>query len=205
MPTDLKILEEIFSLSEKVGQVPFGMVIKASSGFQVIPIDMKSSEDKELLGALNDILNSYLKTLEKTRGRLQGSRPNEVGSRIEAGLVHEMTRFSLEVTQLSKKGYPDIEIRQDKNRVTYLEVKATSTVEPSGLRYFYYSSGNKVKADARHLILNISITEERDKYWKIESFSISDLSKLKVVLKAEFNASQKAIQDKTMEIFSSKI
>jgi len=37
--------------------------------------------------------------------------------------------------------------------------------------------------------LGLHITEEKDKYWKIEGWTLTDLSKLAVYLKAEFNAS----------------
>jgi hypothetical protein len=200
---DEDVLKGIFKLADQVGSVPFPNIVKASSGFEVLPVNLADKMDKELIDKLNQILKSYLHTLAKTHYRLQGARANEVGSRIEAGLVHEMTRFSLQVRQLVEKGYPDIEILQDDDRLTYLEVKATSTVEPSDFRYFYYSSGKKIKGNARHLVLNIAIAKEAPEYWRIEKCAISDLSKLKVRLKAEFNATQREILDKSLEIFSS--
>lgn len=207
MTIDEAVLKEIFVLSEKVGSVPFPMIVKASSGFDVIPINLEDPKDKELLKTLNRILNSYLSTLKKTHGRLEGDRPNEVGSRIEAGLVHEMKSSPLKVRQLIKKGYPDIEISEENGRLTYMEVKTSSSVEPSDLRYFYYSSGEKIKGNARHLLLNIAISKvpNSGNIWKVEKCSISDLSKLSVKLKAEFNATQRDLADKSMEIFSCEI
>ncbi len=206
LSVDEALLRDIFTLSSKVGSVPFPMVVHASAGFRVIPIYTSNASDKNLIVTLKKILDAYLQTLEKTHYRLEGDRPNEVGSRIEGGLVHEMTRSSLKVKKLSQKGYPDIEIEHE-DRLSYLEVKVSSTVEPSDLRYFYYSSGEKIKGDARHLLVNIGIArlQNTNNIWKVGKCVISDLSKLVVKLKAEFNASQKDISAKSMELFSCEL
>jgi hypothetical protein len=47
----------------------------------------------------------------------------------------------------------------------------------------------KITSDARHLLLGLRVTKESDNYWKIEEWTLTDLSKLDVQLKAEFNAS----------------
>jgi len=50
-------------------------------------------------------------------------------------------------------------------------------------------SGKKIKRNATHLLLGLYITEENNKYWKIEGWTLADLLKLTIYPKAEFNAS----------------
>jgi hypothetical protein len=200
-------LKEIFALSKKVDVVPFPLIVKASSGFDIIPVDDKDPQDRALLKTLKEILDSYLVTLKKSHYRLEGDRPNEVGSRIEGGLVHEMERSSLKVIQLIKKGYPDIELYDAKGRLTYVEVKVSSSIEPKDLRAFFYSGGKKIKGNARHLLLSLSISKvlHTPNVWEVKRYAISDLSNLKVKLKTEFNATQKVMTDRSLEIFSSEL
>jgi len=75
------------------------------------------------------------------------------------------------------------------DRVTYLEIKISSKTKRDRFRTFYYTSGKKITSDTRHILLGLLVTEESDKYWKIENWTLTDLSKLKVCLKPEFNAS----------------
>lgn len=204
MTVDERLLQEIFTLSKKVGSVPFPKIVKASSGFDVIPINQQDLADKKLIDTLQTVLKSHLSTVKKTHGRMAGARPNEIGSRIEAGLVHEMKSSGLRVRQLGHTGYPDIETIDESDRLTYLEAKTTSSIEPSGMRYFYYSGGRKIKGNARHLLLNMEIVKEPGVagIWQLKKYSLSDLVRLSVNLKAEFNASQRTLLDKGMQILS---
>jgi hypothetical protein len=125
----------------------------------------------------------------KAKRRFFGNRINEVSRAIENELVEEIRKTGLKPKMLPTMGYPDIELIDQHGRLTYLEVKISSSVKRSSLRSFYYTTGKKIKTDARHLLLGLLITEEKDKYWKIEEWTLTDLSKLNVQLKAEFNAS----------------
>jgi hypothetical protein len=67
-------LSEIFLLSKKVGRVAFSDVVKASSGFNIIPVDATNDKlDKELISNLNNILSKFLKTHASTRSRFHGT------------------------------------------------------------------------------------------------------------------------------------
>jgi hypothetical protein len=68
---------------------------------------------------------------------------------------------------------------------------------------FYYTNVFKIKSDARHLLLNIAVTEETPRYWKVNNWILSDLSKLSVKLKAEFNASKDDLMQEKARIISS--
>ena len=113
-----------------------------------------------------------------------------------------MNKLPLSVKRLSKIGYSDIEISYQ-GLISYLEMKTSSVKEKSDFRYFYYTGGDKIKNNAHHLLLNIAITEENSGYWKVDTWSLSDLSKLTVKLKNEFNASKTDLMEEKAKIISS--
>ena len=197
------LLKDIFGLSKQLGRVPFPIIVKQSTGFVVIPVNLQDSSDRVLIDNLKSIFKDFLKTSTSTRSRYQGDRINEVGRRIENALVHEMNRHPFTVKKLPKTGYPDIEISQSSDRITYLEMKTSAVQAKSGFRYFYYTNVFKIKSDARHLLLNIAVTEETPRYWKIDNWILSDLSKLSVKLKTEFNASKDDLMQEKARIISS--
>lgn len=197
------LLEHVFGLSHKLGKISFALVVKQSTKYDVIPIDLQNPSDKMLIDILNNLLNKFLKVSTSTRSRYQGNRINEVGRRIEEVLVHEMNKHPLIVKRLGKTGYPDIEISYEGN-IYYMEMKTSSISEKSGFRYFYYTSGTKITASARHLLLDISVTQENQGYWRIDKWRLNDLSKLNVHLKNEFNASKNDLINEEARLLSSK-
>jgi hypothetical protein len=127
---------------------------------------------------------------------------NELGRRIKKGLVNEMDKYPLRVRQLPKSGYPNTEIDYN-GYIIYLEMKTSAVKKNSGFRFFYYTSGDKIIADARHLLLDIILTEETSRYWKVDSWALSNLSKLNVKVKKEFNISKFDLLEKYLQIVSS--
>jgi hypothetical protein len=196
-------LSAIFILSKKVGRVAFSKVVRASSGFSVVPIDANDKLDRDLISNFNSILSRFLKTHTNTRSRFHGTRVNEVGRRIEELLVNELNKQPLSVRKLASAGYPDIEIVHG-GRTIYLEMKTSAVILDSGFRYFYYTSGKKIKSDAKHLLLDITVSRESPDYWKIEKWALSDLSRLKLRLKCEFNASKSDLLDKEARLLLSQ-
>jgi hypothetical protein len=196
-------ISNAFLLPKELGYVTFHEVVRVSSGFNVIPFNATDELDIDLMGTLSNILSKFLKTLTNTRSRLQGVRVNEVGRRIEELLVNELNKEPLSVRKLGSSGYPDIEISH-KGRTIYLELKTSSRDENSSLRYFYYTNGKKIKCNARHLLLDITVSEESPHYWKIERWALSDLSKLRLRLKCEFNASKSDLLDKEARLILSQ-
>jgi hypothetical protein len=51
--------------------------------------------------------------------------------------------------------------------------------------------------------LDIAVTQENPGYWKVDKWSLSDLSKLTVKLKNEFNASNTDLMDERAKLMSS--
>jgi hypothetical protein len=196
-------ISSAFLLSKAVGEVSFKDAVRESSGFVVIPFDAADELDKELMTNLHTVLNKFLKTLTNTKSRLQGNRVNEVGRRIEELLVNELNKPPLTVKKLGRSGYPDIEINH-KERTIYLEMKTSTLDENSSFRYFYYTNGKKIKCNAKHLLLDIKVSEESPHYWKVEKWVLSDLSRLKLRLKCEFNASKSDLLDREARLLISQ-
>ena len=176
-------------ITKKMQGISFKDVIEVTSGYELIPINLQLEEDAELIEKLILSCKNFLMLCKKAKRRFFGNRINEVSRAIENELVEEIRKTGLKPKTLPAMGYPDIELIDQHGRLTYIEVKISSTVKHSSLRSFYYTTGKKIKTDARHLLLGLLITEEKDKYWKIEEWTLTDLSKLTVHLKAEFNAS----------------
>lgn len=142
-----EILHSAVGLSKELGRVDFPLVVKQSTGFDVIPINRANPSDNTFIDILNGILKKFLKTSASTRSRYQGDRVNEVGRRIEETIVNEMNKLPLAVKRLGKTGYPDIEICYQ-GLIAYLEMKTSSVKKKSSFRYFYYTSGEKIKQNA---------------------------------------------------------
>ena len=83
--------------------------------------------------------------------------------------MQKAIKSSLAVKKLPKTRYHDIEVSQA-DRIAYLEMKTSSVKEQSGFRYFYYTNVGKIKAIARHLLLDIPVTQENPRYWKIDNW-----------------------------------
>lgn len=109
----------------ELGRVDFSLVVKLSTGFDVIPINRANQSDNTFIEILNGILKKFLKTSASTRSRYEGSRINEVGRRIEETIVNEMNKPPLAVKGLGRTGYPDIEISYH-DLIAYLEMKTSS-------------------------------------------------------------------------------
>lgn len=200
--TDIdSLIHSAVKLSKEIGKIPFPTLVKATTGYDVIPLNIwGSAEDRILFEAITKAATDFTKLCERTRRRFQGDRINEVGRAIEEEFVQELIKTQLHPELLGKAGYPDMKIIDQYGRVTYLESKAVSKDWKSSLRAFYYTGGDKIDSDARHLLIGWNIVEERDKYWRIVGWKLSDLSRLKVKLKAEFNASYKDLYKKDMVI-----
>lgn len=182
------VLKDIFQLSKQIGHVPFSEVVQASSGWSVIPLDENNSDDKELLRLLQYSLQSFIRLTVKAEQRFRGNRINDVGKRFENMIVEEVKKTPIEIRKLGSSGYPDFELKQGQNRITYLEIKLTADPksDESTFRAFYYSSGKKIQHDARHLLVKIQMEEEASKYWKVLAWELRDLATLNIQLKTEF-------------------
>jgi hypothetical protein len=184
---------KLIEITPILNKVSFQEVLELTSPYKLHPINLSQEDDKELIEALIKSCRGLLALATKARRGYKGARINEVSKSIENELVEEIRKTGLSTRILSAQGYPDIELNDKHNRVTYLEVKISSKKKKTGFRAFYYSTGKKIANDARHLLLGLRVIKDSDNYWTIEEWTLTDLSKLDVHLKAEFNASNIAM------------
>jgi hypothetical protein len=170
--------------------ISFSELVRESSGHLVLPIDPGSKDDMFLLKHLSQALTAFVKLTEKSGQRFTGNRINDVGKRFEYMIAEELRKTPLEASVLGRPGYPDCVLKQGE-RVTYLEIKTSASIQKESNKYlktFSFSSGKKIKSDARHLLLKVQLEEEDNKIWKVVAWELRDLSTLKTRLKTEFNA-----------------
>jgi hypothetical protein len=179
-----------FWIRNGLAAISFADLVKESSGHLVVPIDPGSKEDMLLLKHLSQALTAFFKLTQRSGQRFTGNRINDVGKRFEYTIAGELRKTPLEVSMLGRPGYPDCMVRQGE-RVTYLEIKTSGSIQKQSSKYlktFCFSSGKKIKSDARHLLLKMQLEEEDNTIWKVVAWELRDLSTLKTRLKTEFNA-----------------
>lgn len=192
--------ETIAKFMSPLKDIPFPIVIKSISGFKVLPFDKRNPRDLALLETLTTALN--IATVEANKVGIFSARPNEVGNHIEPFVRTALTKIGCRATiPRTRKGihrsagYPDIEVRDSHDSISYLECKTYSEKsEDSSFRAFYMqpSEDSKITADAKHLLVGFEIrqAERQSKTafvpvkWRLYS-----LETLRVQVKHEFNAS----------------
>jgi hypothetical protein len=182
-------IRTVMELSQDLKDISFKDLVEATSEFKLHPVDPNQHEDKELIEDLSTAFKHFVAFSNKTGTRFTATRINDVSRHIEEILVEQMYKTGLKARILGEAGYPDIELTDKYDRVSYLEVKISSKQKLTSFRTFYYTSGKKIKSDARHLLVGLHFSETADKHWKVEQWELIDLSKLLIRLKAEYNAS----------------
>ncbi|MBA7613291.1 hypothetical protein ES703_20537 [subsurface metagenome] len=201
--------ETVKKLFDRIEGIPYYIAIKALSDCDVIPFNPDSDEkDRELFRSLKDAAHNA--GVRANNNGVYRRRPNEVGNDMEPYVKDALKEFGLLAETPSTKagykkagGYPDIYLKDEYGRATYLEVK-TYNIENIGTsqRSFYFSPPSKkedikISEDARHLLISFQI-ETRDERrreqlncyvpvkWRI--YSIYDME---VSVKHEFNSTNK--------------
>jgi len=143
-------LKKVFGLPKLIGKQPLSKVLESDCGYKIIPIDPNSPQDILLIKQLTTVLNKFIALIKKSHQRIHGNRINDIGKNIESLIESEMRKTPLEINKLGKSGYPDFEIKQS-GRITYLELKITGNINKKVThhRMFYFTSGKKIKQDAR--------------------------------------------------------
>ncbi len=213
-----KELEGVISqMLKPLKNLPLTIVIEGLSGNNVIPYNGRSSRDRRVLDKLKKCADIVLKEVNK-KGILR-SRPNEVGNDIEVFVKDALslqgykadTPFTINGKKKST-GYPDIEFIDEFGQVNYLECK-TFNIENihSTQRSFYLSPSNdfKITKDAHHFGISFELFVEKSvgnkHLYKVRSWKILDLSRLKLDVKYEFNSDNKRLYDKKIVIAERKI
>jgi hypothetical protein len=210
-------LEEIVKLSKLAKNSKYTAVIKALTGFEVLPFDLSSEKNNQLLESLSKAASE---ACEKAHTEtIVTARPNEAGNMIEPFLVDALKLSGLEAGNprcrsgaLKSSGYPDIEIKGLETRV-YIDCKTyAASNQYSTLRSFYLSPSKdpKITSDAYHFLISFELKEIGIKNqkkvfvpvsWKI--YSLDDT--LDIKLKCEFNASNKDLYSNSEPLKEGKI
>jgi hypothetical protein len=195
---DIENLENrIEQMIQPLKSIPFNLIIKLKSGFDVEFFDSKNELHSEALNTLNEIGNKIVGT------NIESSRPNEVGNKIEQlvlnglnGLKDKGVEAGIPKTQSGKMqstGYPDIEFKID-GKVFYLECKTFGKEKvKQTFRTFYFSPSKsfKITSDAVHFLIAFEIIKIEDSLFQVKSFKILSLNAMLCDLKSEFNSSNK--------------
>lgn len=194
----IKQLEEtIKKFMAPLENIPFPIAIKAISGHEVIPFDKNNNDDKSLLEKLSEA--ALIAGREAQSEGISSKRPNEVGNYIEPFVKRALLGVGLKsdtprnrIGRRQGMGYPDIEIIDSKNRITYLECKTYNLNNINTTqRAFYFSpadEGCKVTADARHLVLSFQIELKSAGIYIPVHWRIYSIDSMVVQVKHEFNA-----------------
>jgi hypothetical protein len=200
--------EYVKQLEDAIGQmlkplknIPFGLVIKSMTGFEVISFDRDKQEDKELLHKISQAAEITAREIVEMGG-IKRPRPNEVGNDLEPFMEKALKFIGYADTGTPKGksgkgkavGYPDREFT-DKGRPVYLELKsyAKETVN-STMRSFYLSPSDdfKVNKTALHLLIAFEIVREGNAFF-VSGWKIITVDKLLVDVKYEFNSDNKRL------------
>ncbi len=184
--------------------VEFAKLIESSTGTLVIPFNPRDPIDAEVLDCLDSALGTILKRFNRPDTPTNSERRiNEVSSHFETALLEELDRAPelscgyprTKEGKLQRSGYPDLMIRHlQSDRVIYLDPKLVEEGSlDSSLRTFYFTprnETNKVLHDANHLLVGIEHDGNTGK-WKFLRWHLVDLTRFRVTLKAEFQASNR--------------
>lgn len=197
-------LGQIAAQGAALREISFKKVIEATTGRRVMPIDPQDPIATALLRALGQAADDASATLSAESSPVRRLRRiNEASRHFEdqiLRLLDSRDDFSCEYPPTEsggsqRAGYPDLKITHTPSgRIAYLDPKLFQAgSQNSSFRSFYYepkTETNKVLEDAHHLLLGIG-HDGRDGEWQFTTWQLVDLSKLKVRLKPEFQASNR--------------
>jgi len=188
--------------------VPFPIVVESALGYEVLPFDKNA--DSELLDDLTLLAHNLLikhyhePVTRETYRRVYGKKPrqfrvNDVSGVLERELANFGTslRTIQEVRHLRAGGYPDFIIFDNQGRTLYMDMKTTTRPDVGSPRDFFFTglqqTLKKISGDGFHLLLAFLVKEPVPEQFKVVGWKLVDLSKLRVSLKPEFNASNPEI------------
>jgi hypothetical protein len=188
----------------------FATVAEACSGKKVLPLDSGDPAHQRVSAAIEKALTTTLTKLSRDDSPVrQLRRINEASKFFEDGLLEEINKMPglrcdvppNRAGKLQRSGYPDLRVvDQESGLVFYLDPKLVEQASAaSTFRTFYFEPKNetlKITDDAVHLLVGIE-HDGIDGGWNFRGWRLVDLSALRVRLKAEFQASNADLYQKT--------
>ncbi|MES2660481.1 MAG: hypothetical protein V4689_17785 [Verrucomicrobiota bacterium] len=195
------------NLSERT--FSFATVANACSGKQVLPLS-NDPVHLRVTAAINQALTLTLAELNQPNSPVrQLRRINEASRFFEDGIhkhLNAMPGLKCDVPpnregEHQRSGYPDLRIIDTESKlVFYLDPKLVEQgSSASTFRTFYFEPKNetlKITDDAVHLLAGIE-HDGKTRQWTFTGWRLVDLSTLRVRLKAEFQASNADLYEKT--------
>lgn len=189
----------------------FADVIHSSCGKKVIAFDPNQTSHRATLLAIRNATAASIKTLNHPSSPTHGlRRVNEASRHFEELLRAEISRnpdFSCDIPENAqgkkqRSGYPDLIIEHKPSKlVVYLDPKLfEKNSKASSFRSFYFEPRTrtmKIQHHAVHLLVGIQ-HDGVDGNWTFSNPEVVDLSKLRVRLKAEFQASNRDLYRKAL-------
>ncbi len=202
---------------EALEDVRFAEVVEAATDHKVLPVDPAHPADARLLVALERALDRVLATLADPDHPIHAEgRVNEISRHIEDALREALSGVDgldcepprTEAGDVQRSGYPDLRLEDRKSgRVFYLDPKVYKVgSETSSFRTFYFEpkdETNKILDDASHLIIGVPHGGKVEARWILNGWRVVDLSSFRVRLKAEFQASNRAIYRESATVLRS--
>lgn len=200
---DIALVRSLLKENLSKRDFDFAIISEAASGKKVIPLSrMKSG--KRVSRALSSVVSKVVAEMNSEDSPLLGLHRINEGSRyFEDALFQELNRredLKCEIPmtrggKYQRSGYPDLKITDKATQeVFYLDPKLMKQGSAkSTFRTFYFEpkgSTLKITEDAAHLLIGIE-HDGVDGNWHFTGWRIIDLSRLKVRLKAEFQASNR--------------
>ena len=184
-------LGDAYEFAKSLGAVDFSKLVRCTSEHKIIQYNPDNPSHALMLKNLTKALNNFVKYTRKAT-RFTGNRINDIGSALEETVTQEIRKVNLHSEKMGGSGYPDLLVTSG-DLSAYVEIKSSGIKKKGTInhRMFFYTSGKKVERDALHLLLQIELSEERDRMWIVDSWTLRDLHDLKVRLKTEFNANHK--------------
>ena len=187
----------------------FATVAEACSGKRVLPLTDDPAHLR-VTAAITRALTLTLAELNQSDSPVrQLRRINEASKFFEDGIhrhLNEVPNIKCDTPptragEHQRSGYPDLRIIDTESQlVFYLDPKLVEQGSAeSTFRTFYFEPKNetlKITADAVHLLVGIE-HDGREQQWTFTGWRLVDLSKLRVRLKAEFQASNAELYQKT--------
>lgn len=184
----------------------FSDIISNATSQDVIPFDSSAATHQELLQLISKAAALTTAHFNQADSPVKGIRRiNEASRYFEDHLCLQLNQHpeidcqpaTTAAGKAQRSGYPDLHLtHRPTGTHFYLDPKLyEETAETSSLRTFYYSPtspNQKVQHAATHLLIGFS-HDGQDGNWTFTGWKITDLARLELRLKTEYNASNKAL------------
>ncbi len=207
---DSELVHSLLGENLSKRRFPFATIATACSGKPVIPLDLQNPAHQRVIGAIEQAIAGSITELNLPSSPVRELRRiNEASRFFEDGIqtrINAMVGFTCEIPTTrtgdhQRSGYPDLKIIDLKsNSIFYLDPKLVEHGSAaSTFRTFYFEPKKetlKITAAATHLLVGIE-HDGKDGLWTFSGWHLIDLSTLSVRLKAEFQASNADLYQKS--------